>query len=69
MMPEEAFIGKWTQINHFNIFGCVVYFHVPYDKRMNLESTAAKDIFIGYSKTSKGYKVYILAIGKEIFLG
>jgi hypothetical protein len=26
---EESFIGVKPEIEHFNIFGCPMYFHVP----------------------------------------
>jgi hypothetical protein len=64
--PEEVFIGKKLEIGHFRIFGCLVYCHVPSEKRTKLEATAEKGIFIGYSETSKAYRVYILALRKTV---
>ena len=31
MTPEEAFIGKKLDVSHFNIFGSLIYFHIPSD--------------------------------------
>ena len=65
-IPEEEFVGKKLEVRHFKIFGCIVYCHIPSNKRTKLESTAKKGIFIGYSETSKAYKVYIIAIQKIV---
>jgi hypothetical protein len=43
-----------------NIFGCHVYIHIPKDKRKKLEPSGKKGIFVGYSESSKAYKIYIL---------
>jgi hypothetical protein len=52
---EEAFTRKKPKVGHFRIFDFLVYCHVPSDKRMNLDSTTEKGIFVGYSETSKAY--------------
>ena len=31
MTPEEAFIWKKLDLSHFNIFGSLIYFHIPSD--------------------------------------
>jgi hypothetical protein len=41
------------------IFGCPVYVHVPKEKRSKLDPSGKKGIFVGYSETSKAYRVYI----------
>jgi hypothetical protein len=41
------------------IFGCPVYIHVPKDKRKKLEPSGKKGIFVGYSESSKAYKIYV----------
>ena len=41
------------------IFGCPVYVHIPKEKRTKLEPSGKKGIFIGYSETTKGYRIYI----------
>jgi hypothetical protein len=41
------------------IFGCPVYIHVPKDKRKKLEPSGKKGIFVGYSETSKAYRIYV----------
>ena len=59
LTPEEAFSGKRPQLTHLRIFGCVTYSQVPKEKRTKLDPTAEKGIFVGYSETSKAYRIYI----------
>jgi hypothetical protein len=58
--PEEAFTGVKPEIGHFIIFGYPVYFHVPKEKRSKLEPSGRKGTFVGYSESSKAYRIYIL---------
>jgi hypothetical protein len=53
------FTGENPEVSRLRIFGCPVYVHVPKDKRSKLDPSGEKGIFIGYSETSKAYKVYI----------
>ena len=64
--PEEVFTGKKPDVSRFRIFGCVTYSHVSEEKRTKLEPTAEKGIFVGYSETSKAYRIYILALRKTV---
>ena len=59
MTPEEAFTKKKPEVSHLRIFGCPVYVHVPKEKRTKLEPSGKKGIFVGYSETSKAYRIYI----------
>lgn len=45
--PEEIFTGVKPNISHIRIFGCLVYFRVPRDKRNKLEATGRKGTFVG----------------------
>jgi hypothetical protein len=63
---EEVFIWRQPKIGHFKIFGCLVYCHVPSEKRTKLEATAEKGIFIGYNENSKAYKFYIPSLKKTM---
>ena len=58
--PEEAFKGKKPDISQLRIFGCLVYFHVPHEKISKLDTSGRKGTFVGYSETSKHYRIYIL---------
>ena len=57
--PEEAFIVVKPKIGNLRIFGCLVYIHVPKEKRTKLEPSGRKGMFVGYSETSKAYQIYI----------
>jgi hypothetical protein len=59
MIPEEAFSGKKPNVENIRIFGCPVYSHIPKDKRNKLEPSGKKGIFVGYSDSSKAYRIYI----------
>jgi hypothetical protein len=56
---EEVFTGKKLGVSHLKIFGCLVYIHVPTEKRTKLEPSRKKGTFVGYSETSKAYRIYI----------
>jgi len=57
--PEEVFTGKKPEVNHLRIFCCLEYIHVPKEKRTKLDPSGKKGIFVGYSESSKGYKIHI----------
>lgn len=57
--PEEAFTGEKSDVSHLRIFGCPVYIHIPKEKRTKMEPFSKKGIFMGYSETSKAYRIYI----------
>ena len=41
-----------------------MYIHIPKEKRANLDPSGRKGIFIGYSDTSKAYRIYFLGFKK-----
>jgi hypothetical protein len=55
---EEMFTGKKPKVSYLRIFGCPVYIHIPEEKRTKLEPSRRKGIFLGYSETSKAYRIY-----------
>ena len=57
---KEMFSREKLEVNHLKIFGCPVYLHVPKEKRLKLELSGSKGIVVGYSESSKEYRVYIL---------
>lgn len=63
---EEAFSRKKLDVGHFHIFGCLTYSYVPKEDRTTLEPIANKGIFVGYSETSKAYRIYIPAQRKVV---
>jgi hypothetical protein len=60
MTPEEAFTRVNPEVGHFRIFGCLVYFHVPKEKRTKLHPLGRKGTFVGYNESLKAYRIYIL---------
>jgi transposase InsO family protein len=58
--PEEVFTGEKPDIGHLRIFGCTVYVHVLKEKRTKMEPSRKKGIFVGYNKTSKAFRIYVL---------
>jgi len=58
MTPEEAWSGQRPTVDHFRIFGCIAYAHVPDQKRKKLDDKGVKCIFLGISDQSKAYKLY-----------
>jgi hypothetical protein len=57
--PKESFTGVKPKIGHFRIFGCPLYFHVPKEKRSKIDRLGKKGTFVGYSESSKDYRIYI----------
>jgi len=57
MTFKEAFTRKKLSVDHPWIFGCPVYIHIPKDKRKKLDPTSLKGIFVGYSASSKAYRI------------
>jgi hypothetical protein len=64
MTPKEAFFGKKPEVGHFRIFGCITYSYVPSEKRTKLEPMAERGIFVGYSETSKAFRIYLPSLGR-----
>ena len=56
--PEEIFSGKKPEVSHLGTFSCLVYIHIPKEKRTKLDPSGRKGIFVGYSKISKAYRIY-----------
>jgi hypothetical protein len=66
MTPEEAFSGKKLEVGHFHIFGCITYSYVPFEKRTKPEPMAERGIFVGYSETSKAFRIYLPSLRKTV---
>ena len=45
--PEEVFPSKKPDVSHFRVFGCLVYFHVPKEKRSKMDASGKKGMFVG----------------------
>ena len=62
--PYECFHSKKPDVSHLRIFGCTAYMHVPKETRKKWDSKTKKCTFVGYSLTSKGYRLYDASTGK-----
>lgn len=45
-------------MGHLCVFGCMAYAHVPDSERRKLDKKSRKMRFVGYSLTSKGYRLF-----------
>lgn len=64
--PEGVFTRKKPKVSHFKNFGNIAYCHIPNDKQTKLDQTAEKRFFVGYSETSKAFRIYIPSNRKTI---
>jgi hypothetical protein len=64
--PQEAWSKVRPSINHFRIFKCIAYAHVPNVKRTKLDDKSMKCVFIGVSEECKAYMLYNLITKKII---
>ncbi|CAB0000865.1 unnamed protein product, partial [Nesidiocoris tenuis] len=55
--PEEKWTGKRVDLSHLKVFGCPAFCHIPKEKRRKLDVKSKEYMFVGYSETSKGYKL------------
>ena len=56
--PQQAWNGYKPTVAHLRVFGCLAYSRIPAVNRGKLDDRSEKCIFIGYSETSKAYKLY-----------
>ena len=50
--------GQVPDVSHLRTFGCMVYMHVPGDKRRKLDAKAIETVLVGYEPGSKGYRLW-----------
>ncbi|KAJ0680967.1 putative RNA-directed DNA polymerase [Helianthus annuus] len=58
LIHSDTWSGRKPSVGHLKVFGCVAYAHVPKQNRGKLDDKVEKAIFIGYSESSKAYKLY-----------
>ena len=63
---EEVFTEKKPEVGHLQIFGSMSYCHIPSENRSKLDQTAKKGYLVGYSETSKAYRIYIPSSKKVV---
>ncbi|KAL4318060.1 hypothetical protein GQ457_18G019390 [Hibiscus cannabinus] len=64
--PFEAWYDHKPSLKFLRVFGCLCFSHIPQVKRDKLDKMAEPGIFVGYSSSSKAYKVYQPQTGKLI---
>nr|GFA76967.1 putative RNA-directed DNA polymerase [Tanacetum cinerariifolium] len=57
MTPQEAWSGLKPTVNHFCVWGCLTYVHVPKEKQTKLEKKSVVCVLIGISEESKAYRL------------
>ena len=58
MTPYEVWKGYKPNVNHFRIFGCSAYSHIPKDERSKMDPKGKKSVFLGYGIGVKGYRLF-----------
>lgn len=56
--PYEIFFGRKPDLSHIRIFGSTAMTHIPKEKRRKWDKKSTKSILVGYSETTKGYRLY-----------
>lgn len=56
--PQQACSERRPVVDHFRIFGCIYYVHVPDVKWKKINDKDVKCVFLGVSKASKAYKCF-----------
>ncbi|KAJ8771243.1 hypothetical protein K2173_026131 [Erythroxylum novogranatense] len=64
--PFEAWFGYKPCLQNMKIFCCLSFSYVPQKKRDKLDKKAEPGVFVGYSSTSKAYKIFQPQNGKII---
>ncbi|CAB0004008.1 unnamed protein product, partial [Nesidiocoris tenuis] len=55
--PEECWTGKKVDLRHLRVFGCKAFAHVLGSQRKKLDDKSKAYTFVGYSETTKGYRL------------
>ncbi|KAG8479813.1 hypothetical protein CXB51_029308 [Gossypium anomalum] len=56
--PFEVWHDLKPTVSHLKVFSCVCYTLILAEKRSKLDKRSMPGIFVGYSSTNKGYRVY-----------
>ncbi|GBM09649.1 Retrovirus-related Pol polyprotein from transposon TNT 1-94 [Araneus ventricosus] len=56
--PMELWNGKKPSVRHVKPFGCVAFYKVFNNKRHKLQPKSKKEVFSGYSRNRKAYRIY-----------
>lgn len=67
-IPEEVWTGNKVELGHLRVFGCIAYALVPPQNRRKLDPKSRRYVFVGYSETTKGYRLADPLNPKKIIL-
>ena len=56
--PHELWYGKKPTVRHLRVWGCTAYAYVAQEKRSKFDAKAVKCIMIGYSESSKAWRLW-----------
>lgn len=56
--PFELWHEKSSIFDNLEVFGSVVYTHIPKQKRKKLDKKATRCILVGYAENSSGFRVF-----------
>ncbi|KPJ13061.1 Retrovirus-related Pol polyprotein from transposon TNT 1-94 [Papilio machaon] len=57
LIPEQVWTGSDIDLSHLRVFGCIAYSLIPEQKRSKLDPKSKRYIFVGYSDSTKGYRL------------
>lgn len=64
--PAEIWTRLKPDLGNIRVFGCKAMAHVPKEKRRKFDPKSKAYVFVGYSPTTKGYRLYDPTNGKVI---
>jgi hypothetical protein len=65
--PKEIFLGENMEVSHLRIFGCLVFVHVPKEKRKKLDPSRRTKYFL-VSVTHRRHTGYIFSVTRKLRL-
>jgi hypothetical protein len=65
--PSHALWNKTPLVRHLRVFGSTYYALIPKEQRNKLGARSQKCIFLGYSNTTKAYRLYY-EVNKKLIL-
>ena len=66
MSPWESLTGNKSDLSYFRVFGSSGYYRINDSKRTKLDSKANRCMFLGYSETSKAYRVWDYELNRVV---
>ena len=66
MSPWESLTGEKPDLSYFRVFGSSGFYRVDDSKRSKLDPKANRCLFLGYSETSKAYRVWDYELSRVV---